>query len=198
MFPGEEESTGSQIQAGNLCLERLRLRAPNTVLMECRNKSLWGRGYGIEMIHNFSIKPSWLLAMCYPWNLSRQSDQSRCVAVPYVVLGGNSSLPFFLASAESWQEYSFMPSGWIWEDWRGKMNTERSGEQKLTFGLKNNRLRRDHWSNVQTPLSFVLEINTMGRSECLQPIWELRQKGRISRPGRNMWHPEDKLLDKYL
>lgn len=95
MFPGEEESTGSQIQAGNLCLERLRLRALNTVLMECRNKSLWGRGYGTEMIHNFSIKPSWLPAVCYPWNLSCQSDQSRCVAVPYVVLGGNFSLPFF-------------------------------------------------------------------------------------------------------
>lgn len=66
MFPGEEESTGSQIQAGNLCLERLRVRAPNTMLMKCRNKSLWGSGYGIEMIHNFSIKPSWLPAMCCP------------------------------------------------------------------------------------------------------------------------------------
>lgn len=82
MFPEEEEIAGSQILAGNLCLERLRVRAPNTTLMKCRNKSLWGYGYGTEIIHNFSIKPHWHPAMYYPCNLSHQSDQSKCVTAP--------------------------------------------------------------------------------------------------------------------
>lgn len=192
IFPGE--NTGSQISAGKLFLEKLRVRAPNTMLIKCRNKSLWGCGYGTEIIHNFSIKPHWCPAVFYPSShvfLGMYpiglTYPSVCLCPMLCLVGIFFPLFFFLLLQNPDRNIpAFMASGLIWEDWRDNVNTQRSGEQNLTFGLKCNRLRQDHWSNVHTPLSFVLEINIMGRSECLQPIWELRQTGRISSPGWNI------------
>lgn len=196
MFPGQEESTGSQIQAGNLCLERRRVRAPNILLMKCRNKSLWGVDMRLKLSINLVLNLTGfqqcviLLAMLSLEFILSVWPILVCDCAPRCAWWEFS--PFFLLLQNPDRTIPvFMASGLIWEDWRDNMNMERSGEQNLTFGLKYNRLRPDHWSNVQTPLSFVLEINTMGRSECLQPIWELRQKGRMSSPGRNMWHSED-------